>query len=85
MQWRGGSCSFSWVEDYRSRRRFCDLASLEARAELPGLLKTALVGLSEFAPWQNVGVGRLDINESVFPPFFDDRKRSVGVLSALHG
>lgn len=64
----GGSCSFSWIEDYRSLRRFCVLESSEARAAFPGLLETALVGLSEFAPWQNVGVGHLRISES-FSPF----------------
>lgn len=69
MQWRGGSCSFSWVEDYKSLRSFCVLESSEARAAFLGPLETALVGLSEFAPQQNVGVGHLRISESFFPLF----------------
>lgn len=74
MQWRGGSCSFPWVEDYRSLRRFCVLA---ARRALLGLLGTALVGLVHFAEVQTTvslylcrvwAWGTWRVNESSPPP-----------------
>lgn len=54
VQWRGGSCGFPWVEDYRSLRRFCVFSAAEARGALLGLVEMALVDLTHFAKVQTI-------------------------------